>query len=464
MHKIKGQKGITLIALVITIVVMLILVGVTISVSLNGGLFSTAKEATDETQMAKEREELLIAALGTLNQNGKVDLGKLDSSLPEGFTGSNGQYTSKTGNIFTVTEDGTITLVGGSSEEEPEEPETPVIPPATPTIELNPETITGEIESGTTGEEVGTITVTATNVDGDLTWSITPTDSGLELVDTDNENVKKIKASKAVENATITVSYGTVSDTCSVTVTEVVREYESGTLVFKTDNVAYLYGDNNEPIATYTGWNTETYSSEEETPWHDKRQNIISVIIENGVTVNSTAYWFYTYSGSMGGEDTLVSVEIGSGITSIDEAMFYGCADLTDVSMSNNVTNIEREAFFQCLGLSHIQLSNNLTSIGPSAFMQCDSLASITIPLNVTNIGSLAFYMCYNLTSVTINNKVTNIYAGAFGDCQSLTNITFNGTVAEWNAITFSSEDIVWNHGAPATEVICSDGTVKISQ
>ena len=122
MHIIKGQKGITLIALVITIIVMLILVGVTISVSLNGGLFSTAKEATDETQIAKEREELLIAALGTLNQNGEVDLSKLDSSLPEGFTGNNGQYTSKNGNVFTVTEDGTITLEGEPSEEEPDTP------------------------------------------------------------------------------------------------------------------------------------------------------------------------------------------------------------------------------------------------------------------------------------------------------------------------------------------------------
>ena len=237
----KNQKGITLIALVITIVVMLILVGVTISVSLNGGLFSTAKEATDETQIAKEREELLIAALGTLNKNGKVDISKLDSSLPEGFTGSNGQYTSKNGNVFTVTEDGTITLVGEGSEEQPE---TPVTPPATATITITPETITGEIESGT-AEEVGTITATVSNVDGDLVWSITPTDSGLELVDTDNTNVKKITASKAVENATITVSYGTVSDTCTVTVTE--KEPEM---------ITFYVGDDEYTVEQGTIWGT----------------------------------------------------------------------------------------------------------------------------------------------------------------------------------------------------------------
>ncbi len=46
----KGQKGITLIALIITIIVMLILVGVSVTVALNGGLFEKAGEARSKTQ------------------------------------------------------------------------------------------------------------------------------------------------------------------------------------------------------------------------------------------------------------------------------------------------------------------------------------------------------------------------------------------------------------------------------
>lgn len=45
----KGQKGITLVALVITIIVMLILVGVSVTVAIQGGLFGTAKKARDNT-------------------------------------------------------------------------------------------------------------------------------------------------------------------------------------------------------------------------------------------------------------------------------------------------------------------------------------------------------------------------------------------------------------------------------
>lgn len=60
----KSQKGITLIALVITIIVMLILVGVTITMAINGNLFDYAKDARDKTNARKEEEELL--------SNGKV--------------------------------------------------------------------------------------------------------------------------------------------------------------------------------------------------------------------------------------------------------------------------------------------------------------------------------------------------------------------------------------------------------
>ncbi|HJJ03683.1 MAG TPA: BspA family leucine-rich repeat surface protein [Clostridiaceae bacterium] len=52
----KNNKGITLIALVITIIVMLILVGVTVSAAINGKLFDTAKKAAKDTENAKQEE------------------------------------------------------------------------------------------------------------------------------------------------------------------------------------------------------------------------------------------------------------------------------------------------------------------------------------------------------------------------------------------------------------------------
>ena len=45
----KSTKGITLIALIITIIVMLILTGVTMNIAVNGGLFNNAQRAVDDT-------------------------------------------------------------------------------------------------------------------------------------------------------------------------------------------------------------------------------------------------------------------------------------------------------------------------------------------------------------------------------------------------------------------------------
>lgn len=67
------NKGITLIALIITIIVMLILVGVTINVALNGGLFGKAEKATYQTEASMVKEQLEIAkAIAIAENNGKA--------------------------------------------------------------------------------------------------------------------------------------------------------------------------------------------------------------------------------------------------------------------------------------------------------------------------------------------------------------------------------------------------------
>ena len=68
----KQQKGITLIALIITIVVMLILVAVTLSIALGqNGVVTNAKNAAKDTNLsyAKENEVLGDAELGNKINN-----------------------------------------------------------------------------------------------------------------------------------------------------------------------------------------------------------------------------------------------------------------------------------------------------------------------------------------------------------------------------------------------------------
>lgn len=59
------ERGITLIALIITIIIMLILVGVTVTSAINGGLFSKAKNASTETENAKIFEQIQLAVVAS---------------------------------------------------------------------------------------------------------------------------------------------------------------------------------------------------------------------------------------------------------------------------------------------------------------------------------------------------------------------------------------------------------------
>ena len=69
--KVKKEKGITLIALVITIIVMLILVAVTVSTAINGSLFEYAKTAKTET-IDKTQEEQSWANVGSNLSTGEL--------------------------------------------------------------------------------------------------------------------------------------------------------------------------------------------------------------------------------------------------------------------------------------------------------------------------------------------------------------------------------------------------------
>ena len=83
MKNIKTQKGITLIALVITIIVMLILVGVTISMAINGGLFGYAKKAAKDTESQKQAEQDLASGKVTVNGKEYVSIDDYLNNRPE---------------------------------------------------------------------------------------------------------------------------------------------------------------------------------------------------------------------------------------------------------------------------------------------------------------------------------------------------------------------------------------------
>ena len=83
-HKLKKNKGITLIALVVTIIVLLILAGISISM-LTGqnGILKRAAEAKERNESSSALEEIQLVVIGAIGTDGEVDIAKAKEELRE---------------------------------------------------------------------------------------------------------------------------------------------------------------------------------------------------------------------------------------------------------------------------------------------------------------------------------------------------------------------------------------------
>ena len=155
----------------------------------------------------------------------------------------------------------------------------------------------------------------------------------------------------------------------------------------------------------------------------------------------------------------LTSVVIPYGVRSIGNASFYGCESLTRLIIPDSVTAIGNSAITYCFNLSSLIIPDSVTHIGEYAFYDSTGLVSVTLSKNITSINYYSFFGCSSLTSITIPSSVTTIEFYAFSGCNSLASVRFDGTKAQWNAIAKKS---YWKNGVPATEVVCTDGTVAL--
>ena len=73
MNKLKSTKAITLIALVITIVVLLILAGISIQAMTNTGLFGKTRQVAQESKYANAAEKVAVAVNASYDSTGKMN-------------------------------------------------------------------------------------------------------------------------------------------------------------------------------------------------------------------------------------------------------------------------------------------------------------------------------------------------------------------------------------------------------
>ena len=135
-------------------------------------------------------------------------------------------------------------------------------------------------------------------------------------------------------------------------------------------------------------------------PWNDIREDITTIIIENGVTtIGNFAFQEFT---------SLKSVSIPDTVTAIGQNSFYSCSALESVILPDSLATIAEYAFYNCSALESIVILNSVTSIGNSAFVKCSALQSISIPDSVTTISNSAFLNCSALETIDVSENNPN--------------------------------------------------------
>ena len=167
--------------------------------------------------------------------------------------------------------------------------------------------------------------------------------------------------------------------------------------------------------------------------------SLTSITIPEGVTeIGNYAFDGCTSLKKLLVEDGNTTLSLGYNnyySSGIGQGLFYDCP-LETVYLGRNLSYNSGQSYgysplYNNTKLISVAIGDRVTSIGVYAFHGCSSLTSITIPEGVTSIGECAFYGCSSLTSITIPEGVTEIEWRAFEDCSSLTSIIIPKSVTK---------------------------------
>ena len=135
---------------------------------------------------------------------------------------------------------------------------------------------------------------------------------------------------------------------------------------------------------------------------------------------------------------SLKNVNISEKVTKINSYTFENCKSLENITIPESITEIGHGAFSGCTSLNSIDIPNNVTSIEGAAFSECTNLTNIKMPKNITKIDIMTFINCTKLKTITIPKKVKYISGQVFQGCKDLKTINYEGTEEEWEAINIS--------------------------
>ena len=155
-----------------------------------------------------------------------------------------------------------------------------------------------------------------------------------------------------------------------------------------------------------------------------------------------------------------VKLVIDDDVVCITMGAFENCTSLKIVEIPESVITIGDCAFLGCTALEKIVIPVSVTTIGQGSFNRCVALRSVIFAKGskIQEFGQAAFNFCISLDSIVLPASVKKIGDDAFAHCTKLSNFRFEGTVEQWKEVV---KGIAWRSSVPATEIVCSNGTVS---
>ena len=424
--KIKQEKGITLIALVITIVVLLILAGVSINAIFSeNGIINKAKDAQNKMNQATQNDliglnelDKLISSLTdktteetvpkiAMFDTGKKVRDKMYNLMPEGTI-------SKVSNYSCNVSIDAIEKYNG-------------VPDLTKLTEANIVSL---------GESSFPIYMWAEK--SGKTEIRNPVGMKGLTAEGDNDSSKKVETGKIYwwsESDSVYLNPDSSQMFAGIpylTNIDGLKDMKTDYVV-NMSNMFYSVGTQLSNIDALSGWNTSKVENMSGMFYRWSLANSLS-------NVNALLNWdtskVKNMSSMFAGNNELTDIEglkkwNTSNVTDMSN-MFgdgdsAGCAFINLSAISNwnvkNVTNMNN-IFNSCRKLEDVSaiLNWNITEIAASMFLSCSNLKTITIPSTITKIGNEAFVGCANLTKVKIlatDATKFEVGSGAFNNMAS---------------------------------------------
>ena len=404
---IKKENGLTLIALIITIIVMIILAGVSLSLTTgDNGVLNKAKLAKEETRAGQIRDIR--------------DIWFSDKQIAEEIGGESELLTAL---VNRLKKDGLLTDEEGRKILDTEE------------VQIGNQTISFKYNSNNTGNDL--------NQDSDNTDNEFNQDIDFEtIIDSiaTNKDTYLLEAEKKGQTGNLDIGIGTDGEVVNLSLWHYYKtddgqsmslgkgETCEGFLGYDEENLVNGKIQGKMPQYIYVASENKTYTvTRLESTF--KELDIIE-LPELPETVNYIGAYAFAFT-------SLINVEIPNTVTTLGGLTFYNCDKLTSVTIPNSIKEFNGTCFAYCDNLENINLAQGLESIGSSMFSSCTNLKSIEIPSSVKTIGNGAFNGCVKLESVIMSEGLEKIEWYAFAGA-GLTSINIPSTVTEIGKYSFS--------------------------